>query len=113
MTDEALLLSSIFTIFLLSFMNLMLLASAVFVLRWYIGCDMSLDVKMALLFLAVLYIINGCVFLPNKRYAKIMEKYAPKEESVLKQESIIYISTFVVLLFSLVIVGFIYLVAIK
>lgn len=113
MTDEALLLSSIFAVFLLSFMNLMLIVSAVFVLKWYIGYDISINVKIAYMVLAIIYMINGCVFFPKKRYAKIMKEYSQKEESALRKESIIYISAYVILLLSLVIVGFIYLLVIK
>lgn len=112
-TDEALLLSSIFAVFLLSFMNSMLVVSAVFVMKWYFGYNISIDVKMAFMVLTVLCMINGCVFLLKKRYAKIMKEYAPKEECILRKESIIYISAYVILLFSLVIVGFIYLLVIK
>ena len=61
-TDEALLLSSILTVFLLSFMNLMLVISVVFVLKWYIGYDISINVKIAYMVLAIIYMINGCVF---------------------------------------------------
>ena len=112
-TDEALLLSSILTVFLLSFMNLMLVISVVFVLKWYFGFDINIKIEIAYIVLAIMFVINGCIFLPKKRYAKIMKEYAPKEKSALRKESIIYISAYVILLFSLVIVGFIYLLVIK
>ena len=113
-STKIVLINAITCAFLLSFMILMVIGSVVFILKWYCGIQcIDLTLNMVYLISAVLFFINCIIFLRKKRYATIIETYNLEDEIATKKKSNLYFSLFLLLTFSLPIVGFIYLFAIK
>ena len=112
--EKVVLINAITCAFLLSFMILMVVGSAFFILKWYCGIhNVDLTLNMIYLISAILFFLNCIIFLRKKRYVKIIEKYDQESETISKKKSIIYFGLFLFMVFSLPIVGFIYLLVIK
>lgn len=102
---------SILATLLLSVMSISMIMSFMFVLKYWLGV-IRFSVFPAWLFyviVAAIMLLNYLMFIHKKQYLTIIEKYKDKDNKTRRKETLPYAAFFFLGLFSLPIVGFIYL----